>query len=131
MQEHELRALLGPAYDDTDTEQRLRIDEAHAAIARRWPEPDLADTRREALNGAMLVVLGDATLEDVADQMRTARAAYEDALAALTGALIVSAGRPVQVRDGRGGGYIRDGSEVDLAARAGISRLTVRKALGK
>lgn len=73
-----------------------------------------AEARQAALTGAMLLALGDDTLEAVAGRLHTARAAYEVALAEVTGALLVSAG-----------------SEVELAQRTGMSRTTVRKALGK
>ncbi len=114
MQDHEIRALLGPVYDAATAEQRDAIDRAATAIDARWPDPDLADTRREALTGAMLVTLGDDTLEGIASAWHRARVVERDAHAALTGALIASAG-----------------TEVDLAARAQITRPTVRKALGK
>lgn len=131
MTNDELRALLGEFYDDTTDEQRDAIVQAAAAIAERWDDPDLDDTRREALNGAMMVVLGDDTLEDIASRWHAARAAERDARAVLTGALIASYGRAVQVRDGRGGGVVYTGSETELALRARVTRMTVRKALGK
>lgn len=131
MQDHEMRGLLGDAYADTTPEQRDRIDRAATAIDTRWPDPDLADTRQTALNGAMALILGADTLEDVGQRMNAARAAYQEALVELTGALIASAGRAWQHRDGHGEGHIHDGSDADLARTAGITRATVRKALGK
>ena len=114
MQDHEMRGLLGDAYDTTTPEQRAQIDQAATRIAERWPDPDLADTRQAALTGAMMLVLGDDTLEAVAGRVRAARYAYEDALAEMTGALLVS-----------------PGTEVELVQRTGLARMTVRKALGK
>lgn len=114
MQDHEMRGLLGPAYDETTPEQREQIDRANDAIEARWSGDDLADTRQAALTGAMLLVLGDDTLEAVAARVHAARAAYQAALAEVTGALLVSAG-----------------SEVELSKRSGLTRVTVRKALGK
>lgn len=114
MTDDDLRALLGDFYDSTSSEQRATISRAAAAIDARWPDPDLADTRREALSAALLVVLGDDTLEAVAARWHQARAVERDAQAALVGALLVS-----------------DGSEVGLAERASVNRLTVRRALGK
>lgn len=115
MQNHEMRALLGDAYDDTTPERRDAISRAADAIETRWPDPDLADTRTDALSGAMQVILGDATLEGVAADWRRARAVEREAHAALTGALIASAAEP----------------ETRLAERAQVTRMTVRKALGK
>lgn len=126
-----LRALFGDAYEDTTAEQRDVLTRAAAAIDVRWPEPDLEGTRRDALNEALSIVLGHSVLEDVAARWHAARAAERQAHAALTGALIACSGRALQVRDGRGGGVIYTGSEVELARRAQITRMTVRKALGK
>jgi len=114
MQEHEMRALLGPAYDETTPEQREMIDRAATQIAERWPEPDLADTRQAALTGAMQVILGDSSLEEAAQAWHRARMAEREAQAALTGAIIVT-----------------KASETEIASRAGVHRLTVRRALGK
>jgi hypothetical protein len=109
-----LHGYLGDAYAETTPEQRDRIIRAAEAIEQRWPDPDLEDTRREALATAVAVVLGDDTLEQVADAWHAARAAEQDARARLTGALLAS-----------------DGPEVTLARRAQTTRMTVRKALGK
>lgn len=112
MQDYELDAYLGDV--EVTDEQRAAILAAADAIEVRWPDPDAEDDRREALAAAVQVVLGDASLEEVAAAWHRARAAEREARAALTGALIAS-----------------EGSEVSLAERAGTTRMTVRKALGK
>jgi hypothetical protein len=112
MQDYELDAWLGDT--QVTDEQRAKLHTAADTIAARWPDPDLADTREQALSAAVMVILGDDTLEAIADQWRAARRLERERHAALTGALVAS-----------------DGSEVSLADRAGVTRLTVRKALGK
>lgn len=115
MDDHTLHGLLGDTYAETTPEQRAAISTAADRIADRWPDPDLEDVRREALNAAIAVILGDDTLEDVAQVWHRTRATERDAHAALTGALIASADQP----------------ETTLERRTGVTRTTVRKALGK
>lgn len=119
MQDHEMRGLLGPAYDDTTPAQRAAIAAASDKIATRWPDPDDADDRESAMSGALLVILGDDTDEALSRAALRARLAYLDAQARLTGAIIA--------------GAITDPAEGDQprAARLGIARDTVRKALGR
>lgn len=112
MQDHELTAWLGDT--ETTAEQRDAIRTAADTISRRWPDPDLADLREAALNAAAQVILGDETLETIGGEYITARAREREAHAALTGALIAT-----------------QDTEVRLAERAGVTRMTVRKALGK
>lgn len=114
-------AWLGPAADTITDDQLTAIDDANAAINGRWSEPDLADTREEALSAAVAVILGDSALESVAQDWRSARAAERAAQARLTGAIIAAS---TGTRSG-------PGSEADLVERSGASRLTVRKALGR
>ena len=59
----------------------------------------------------------DDTLEGVAAEWARARAAERDAMARLTGAIIAAA--------------VQGQPETTIAERAGVNRLTVRKALGK
>lgn len=112
MQDYELDAWLGDT-QVTDG-QRAALHAAADAIAARYPEEDLADSREQAFSAAAMLILGDDTLETIADQWRAARRLEQERHAALTGALIAA-----------------DGSEVALAERAGVTRMTVRKALGK
>lgn len=115
MDDNALRALLGDIYDETTDAQRQAITEAADRIDARWPDPDLDPQRTDAMATALAVILGDDTLEEVGARHAAALAAYQDAQVALTGALIASAGEP----------------ETTLADRAGTTRPTVRKALGK
>lgn len=114
-------AWLGPAADTVTDDQLDRLAAASAAIAARWPDPDLADDREHALSTAAQVVLGDTTLEVAAEEWHAACAKTHAAHTALTGALIASS---TGTRSG-------PGSEADLVHRSGASRLTVRKALGR
>lgn len=109
---------IDPWLGDTDAtdEQRQALQAAADRIAERWPDPDDADTREQALTGAALIILGDDELEAVGSRYVAARAAAAEAQATLTGALIASEGTA---------------SEYELAERAGVTRPTVRKALGK
>ena len=66
---------------------------------------------------ATQIVLGDTSLEQAGAEYLAARRAERAALAALTGAIVASARPGV--------------SEYDLARLTGVSRPTVRKALGK
>lgn len=66
--------------------------------------------------GALLIVLSDSTLEQIGEALARARQEEREAMAMLTGAIIASA---------------ETDSESSLARRAGITRVTVRKALGK
>lgn len=115
MQDYEIDAYLGET--EASDEQREQIRAAADAVAARYPDEDLDDLRTEALSGAVQVILGDDTLEGIGQAQSRAWAAYRLALAATTGAIIASAGPGI--------------AEDTLAARAGVSRPTVRKALGK
>lgn len=114
MTAYDIDAWLGDT-EVTDA-QREALVRAADRIAARWPDPDLADTRERALTGAAQIILGDAALDEIGSAYVAARAAEQEAHAALTGALIASEGTA---------------SEYDLAERAGVTRVTVRKALGK
>ncbi len=115
MQEHELTAWLGGAAEKVTAEQLTALLAAANRIERRWPHPRRADLREAALDGAARVILlGDATLETIAATWRAACSSEIKAHAALTGALIASTG-----------------TEATLARRVGVTRVTVRKALGK
>jgi len=115
MQEYELDAYLGDA--EVTDEQREQIRAAAGAVGARYPDPDLSDLRTEAFSGAVQVILGDRTLEGIGAAYARARALERAALATLTGAIIASAGPGV--------------SEYDLQRRSGVTRPTIRKALGK
>lgn len=112
MQTYELDTWLGDT-EVTDG-QRSALLAAAAAVDARYPDADLTDDRRRAFTAAAMIILGDVTLEEIAERWHVAYRVQQDKHAALTGALIASSG-----------------SEVELAKRAGTTRMTVRKALGK
>ena len=111
MQEHELTAWLGDT--PTTDEQRASLHRAADMTDTRYGEDD---DRQAAFTAAAQVILGDATLDELAEAWTTARKAERDAMAALTGALIAES---------------ETTSENALATRTGITRMTIRKALGK
>lgn len=112
MQDYELDAWLGDT--EVTDEQRAALHAAAAAIDDRYPNPDGNDDRERAMAAAGMLILGDTTLEDIAQEYLAARRIERERHAALTGALIAA-----------------DGPETTLATRAGVTRMTVRKALGK
>ncbi len=113
-----LHGYLGTAYDDLTDEQRDILVRASERIDARWPDPDLTDLRTEALSAVLGMLLGDATdTEAVADYL-SAKRAEREAHARMTGAII-------------GGQLIGHESEVQHAARLGVTRVTLRKALGR
>ena len=120
MQPYELDAWLGDT--ELTDEQRATFARMVEAIADRYPgrehgqHPD-EESITEAMAGALQVLLGDDTLEGLAGAWARARAAEREAMGRLTGAIIatVQAGVP----------------EVQVAERARVTRMTVRKALGK
>ena len=116
MQDHELRGLLGPAYDETTDEQRAQVSRVCETLDRRWPLPDFTDEHTDALNAALEVILGDSTPEGIVSEWRAARAAEQVAHRRLSGAVMVAA---LTV------------PETTLVERLGVSRPTIRKALGK
>lgn len=118
MHDDDLRALLGDAHDDTTAEQRDAIGRAYDMIGARWPHPDLADTRLDAMDGALRVILGDAEDMDIAREWHRARAAEREAHARLTGAIIA-------------GSLVAPEPEVRHAERLKVTRMTLRKALGR
>lgn len=117
-QDYELHAYLGDSYDALSDDQRAALLRAADQIARRWPDPDDADLRGEAMAAATMIVLGDATDEDVGAGYAAARRAEQDARARLTGAIIL-------------GRIVAPEPEAQQAARLGVTRMTLRKALGK
>ena len=116
MQDYELDAWLGDA-EATD-EQEATLRRAADQIEARWPDPDDTTARTEAFNAAAMVVLGDATDAEIVADYLAARRAADEAQARMTGAIIV-------------GQIVRPESEVAQAARLGVTRPTIRKALRK
>ena len=120
MQPYELNAWLGDT--ELTDEQRDAFARTVEAIADRYPGRDHGqhpdeESITEAMTGALQVLLGDDTLEGLSAAWQRARAVEREAMERLTGAIIatVQAGVP----------------EVQVAERASVARMTVRKALGK
>ena len=120
MQPYELDAWLGDT--ELTDEQRATFARTVEAIADRYPGRDHGqhpdeESITEAMTGALQVLLCDDTLEGLSAAWQRTRAAERDAMERLTGAIIAEA---------QGGA-----PEVQIAERAGVARMTVRKALGK
>lgn len=116
-QRHETEAYLGEFIADLTAEQVDQIHAAFEVIEARYPDADDSDAAEAARTAATQVVLGDATTQQAAYAWRAARLAEREAMAALTGALIV------EVAGGA--------REATLATTLDLNRMTVRKALGK
>ena len=120
MQPYELDAWLGDT--ELTRDQREDFERSIDMIAARYPGRDHGqhpdeEMMGEAMSGAIRVLLGDDTLEGLSAAWSRARAAEREAMERLTGAIIAEAGRGVP--------------EVQIAERASVARMTVRKALGK
>lgn len=115
---YDLIAWLGPVADTATPDQLDAIATVAAQIRERYPDPDLADDRELALSAATQVIIGDVALETLSVTWSATRAAEMDAHAALTGGIIASRALP---ETGPG----------SLCERTGMSRTSVRKALGK
>lgn len=114
MQDYEIDAYLG---DTTVTEdQRAALRTALDQVAARFPEQgDTSAT--DAGAGAAMIVLGDVTLDVLAQQWARARREEREEWAKLVGAMIGAAATGMP--------------ETRIAETAGVARMTVRKALGK
>ena len=111
---YERDAWLGPARDDMTDEQLEAFDDAARQIFDRYPasEDDPA-AGTEALSGALMVILGDATLDGLGGAYQQAVEAAGGAHGRLIGAVIAS----------------RDLGPSEISRRSGLSRVTVTKAL--
>ena len=107
-------AWLGPALDEMTDEQLDAFDDAAREIQDRWPgsEDDPA-AGTEQLSGALMVILGDDTLEGLGAAYRQAVEATSEAHGRLIGAVIVS----------------RDLGPSEISRQSGLSRVTVTKTL--
>ena len=120
MQAYELTKWLGDS-EPTDG-QREQIARAAAMIETRYPAPadgetaDVMADREQALSGAVQVILGDSTPDELAETWLAAVQAAAEAHAEMTGAIIAASATA---------------SERALADRLGVARDTIRKALGK
>lgn len=116
MQDYDLAAYLGDT--DTTAEQREALNEALKQIAATYPVADDYQAENlEAGSGAAQVVLGDATLDALAQEWATQRENERRARFQLHGAIIAS------LQAGM--------SESEAVRVSGISRPTVRKLVGK
>ena len=113
MQRYELEAWLGPALSEMTPAQVSAMARYADKIGARYDDNTL---RGLAACGALQIVLSDSTLEQLGVALARARQEEREAMAMLTGAIIASA---------------ETDSESSLARRAGITRVTVRRALGK
>lgn len=113
MQRHEQEAWLGPAFVEMTPAQVSAMARYADMIEARYDDEAL---RSAAACGALQVVFSDGTLEQAGERLARARQEEREAMAALTGAIIASADTD---------------SESSLARRAGVTRVTVRRALGK
>lgn len=116
MQQYELEAWLGPALAEMTPDQVDAMARYVDAIEDRYDDRYEDVERSAAAAGAMQIVLSDSTLEQLGEALARARQEEREAMAMLTGAIIASADTD---------------SESSLARRAGVTRVTVRKALGK
>lgn len=90
MQDYELTAWLGDV--EVTPEQWDSLMRASDMIDSRYSGDMRRDYGATAFNTAAQVILGDATLTDVAEAWRKARRAERAARAALTGAIIAVSG---------------------------------------
>ena len=112
METYEIEAWLGDT-EITD-EQRVALRQAADDLTGRWdddPDPD-----REAMTGAAQLILGDATPASLAAEWRQAQRALDEAHARMTGGIVA---------------YYAASTELATAEAFGVTRQTVRKALGR
>ena len=110
---------LGDFAADLTDERKADLVRVAGRIGELYPADVLDDAEpgREALSGATMAALGDATVESLAAELRGARAALERARQRLAGAMLWE-----QMALGT--------SDYKLAARSQQARGTVRRALG-
>ena len=107
-------AWLGPALEQMTDEQLEAFDDAARRIFDRYPATDDdPDAATEALSGALMVILGDGTLDGLGGAYRQAVEAASEAHGRLIGAVIAS----------------RDLGPSEISRRSGLSRVSVTKAL--
>lgn len=107
-------AWLGPALEQMTNEQLEAFDDAARQIFDRYPATDDdPDAATGALSGALMIVLGDDTLDGLGGAYRQAVEAASEAHGRLIGAVIAS----------------RDLGPSEISRQSGLSRVTVTKAL--
>lgn len=111
----DVAAWLG-RFETTVTEvEAEQLTAAFDRVLARYPNADQTEERETALLGVKGVILREQSLEQAGTAWQQARDAERAAMHELTGAMLATT----------------EGSEYRLAARAGVHRSTVRKALGK
>jgi uncharacterized protein YcfJ len=118
MQDHEMRAWLGPALDELTADQITRLHAESDAIDERYPEPDDEMLRQTALAAAVQYLLGETTPEGAGRALAAARRVEGEAFAA-------------SMQIARMACDDRLLTEVDAAAVCRIDRMSVRRARGK
>ena len=107
-------AWLGPALEQMTNEQLEAFDDAARQIVDRYPaSEDDPEAATAALSGALMVILGDDTLDGLGGAYRQAVEAASEAHGRLIGAVIAS----------------RDLGPSEISRRSGLSRVSVTKAL--
>lgn len=137
MMDNELATWLGPALDDMTDEQREQISDEAEKIAARYPEADQADEREHALSVAVELILDDATLESIADELVAARvdvrtrAEIASAAAELLATARAREARALVASQQAALMMIASGgSQSETARTLGVDRMTVRSWLG-
>ena len=109
-------AWLGPALEQMSSEQLEAFDDLAAEIEDRYPpSEDDPDSAVPALSGALMILLGDDTLEGLGGAYRRAVAAAEEAHGQLIGGVLAS--RELGL------------GPSEIHRRSGLSRMSVTKAL--
>ena len=114
MKRYELEAWIGPAKDQMSTRE---VDDFATMVDRIEDRYGDSIEATYAMSGALQVILRDDTIEGLAAAWKRAREAEREAMATLTGAMIAA--------DAAGA------TQVEIATRAGVTRPTVAKALGR
>ena len=117
IQDYEIDAYLGDFAQETTEEQKGELKEALALVESRFPDEDADDDRRDAGNAATQIILRDSTVKEIVDEWFTLRRRERSAWAGAVGAIVAL--------------NVQGVSENQIAQETGISRDTVRKALGK
>lgn len=116
----DLTAWLGDAATDLTPDQYERLTDANRIIEARYPIPtdgeyaDVAEDRDTALVAAMQVILGETSVEQLAEDYATAQRRALVAHAAQTGGIIAA---------------VQTLPKVEVARLTGLSRPTIDKAL--
>ncbi|QWW20117.1 hypothetical protein I6B53_03200 [Schaalia sp. 19OD2882] len=110
-------AYLGDSADETSGEQKELIVRAAARLDALMPGQDMRGERETALGGAVKIILGDETVQDVGRAERRAVHALEQAKLATTGAMVAAelTGRTI----------------TGIADMTGLTRRTVYKRLAR